>query len=266
MVSSSSGVNASSLEPPDRDNDGVLNAADNCPAAPNPAQEDEDADGVGNACDGCPAQQDPLQASSDGDAVGDVCDPGPAPHTVALFEGFDAPLGMAWRETGNPWTTAGGQAVQAQSSNAGEAPLLVRGGFNPGSTFDVEVRFTYTQFGVMVDPPTHNFGVAVGLNGSNTGWFVGVIHVETGPSQLNIYVLTNDTANMASAGSTFPGALVEGQAYTLQVHVTPSELSAQLEGTSVTHMLTTPVDGEVGVRTRRAAVTVDHLQVIRPTP
>ncbi len=36
---------------PDMDGDGVPDASDNCPAAPNAAQADSDGDGLGNACD-----------------------------------------------------------------------------------------------------------------------------------------------------------------------------------------------------------------------
>ena len=39
----------------DQDGDGLVNAADNCPKAPNPGQEDGDGDGMGDACDTCPA-------------------------------------------------------------------------------------------------------------------------------------------------------------------------------------------------------------------
>src|SRR5207237_1364879 len=38
---------------PDADGDGVCDAADNCPADPNPDQADADGDGSGDACDPC---------------------------------------------------------------------------------------------------------------------------------------------------------------------------------------------------------------------
>lgn len=75
----------------DYDNDGVLNANDNCPLSVNPDQADTDGDGVGNACDSvndldkdgdgiataidnCPLVANPDQADSDGDGIGDACD------------------------------------------------------------------------------------------------------------------------------------------------------------------------------------------------
>ena len=45
-----------SVNPDDIDNDGVLNAADNCPSTSNPQQEDDDDDDIGNVCDACPLE------------------------------------------------------------------------------------------------------------------------------------------------------------------------------------------------------------------
>ena len=59
---------------PDRDGDGLPDPSDNCPDAPNPAQENGDADGLGDACDNCPTVANQDQTDSDGDKVGDVCD------------------------------------------------------------------------------------------------------------------------------------------------------------------------------------------------
>jgi hypothetical protein len=59
---------------PDVDEDGVLNADDNCPATYNPGQEDIDGDTVGNVCDNCMNTPNRDQMDIDEDGVGDVCD------------------------------------------------------------------------------------------------------------------------------------------------------------------------------------------------
>ena len=58
----------------DADNDGVLDALDNCPNTPNPTQADLDMDGAGDACDNCPTTSNVGQADGDGDGVGDACE------------------------------------------------------------------------------------------------------------------------------------------------------------------------------------------------
>jgi streptogramin lyase len=57
----------------DFDNDGVLNATDNCPYASNSTQSDIDGDGFGDACDNCPEVSNPDQLDSDHNGVGDIC-------------------------------------------------------------------------------------------------------------------------------------------------------------------------------------------------
>jgi DNA-binding beta-propeller fold protein YncE len=71
----------------DRDEDGVLNADDNCPSVANPSQADANGNGIGDACDfdtdsdgisdaldNCPFNANANQADGDGDGYGDACD------------------------------------------------------------------------------------------------------------------------------------------------------------------------------------------------
>ena len=67
-------VNDACPSPPDKDNDGLLDGVDNCPAIANPQQEDTDKDGVGDACDNCKLLGNPDQKDTDGDGDGDTCD------------------------------------------------------------------------------------------------------------------------------------------------------------------------------------------------
>jgi hypothetical protein len=94
----------------DRDGDGVVNAADNCPDVANPDQGDEDTDTVGDACDPCPPSAD--NTDDDNDGVANDCDPHPmiAGDHIALFEGFHQGKPATWKFIGT-WTANGDDLV-----------------------------------------------------------------------------------------------------------------------------------------------------------
>jgi DNA-binding beta-propeller fold protein YncE len=58
----------------DRDEDGVLDQTDVCPAKADPGQADTDGDGVGDACDNCTLVANADQFDGDGDGYGNRCD------------------------------------------------------------------------------------------------------------------------------------------------------------------------------------------------
>jgi hypothetical protein len=115
--------------PPDADDDGVLDANDNCPAMANPNQANADGDALGDVCDACPADAandtdadgvcgnvdncsalaNPGQEDADGDGVGDACDgtcTDPGALTLVLHGSSEMTL-----ECGqSTWTDPGAEA------------------------------------------------------------------------------------------------------------------------------------------------------------
>jgi hypothetical protein len=88
---------------PDADQDGIPDADDNCPNAPNPGQADFDGDGIGDACneaidsdgdevanalDNCSDIANPGQEDADGDEAGDACE---TARTLCAKLGDDKP-------------------------------------------------------------------------------------------------------------------------------------------------------------------------------
>ncbi len=81
----------------DSDGDGRPDAADNCPAVPNPGQADADEDDIGDVCDRCPNTPNGLDANRDldGDGVAacagdcDDFDPDRAPGLAERCDGVD---------------------------------------------------------------------------------------------------------------------------------------------------------------------------------
>lgn len=66
---------------PDTDNDGILDADDNCPSKANADQLDTDGDGVGDVCDNCPTFANASQTDTNNDGVGDACEGDPGTNT-----------------------------------------------------------------------------------------------------------------------------------------------------------------------------------------
>lgn len=85
----------------DVDGDGLVGAADNCPAVANADQHDEDGDQHGDACDPCPHVAGTL-ADGDGDGIGDACDPQPqiAKQVLRFFDPFTSDRSEWMHDTG----------------------------------------------------------------------------------------------------------------------------------------------------------------------
>jgi hypothetical protein len=110
-------VDASTTE--DADDDGIVDADDNCPAVPNVDQRDWDSDDHGDVCDRCPHLGSVADPDADNDGVGDDCDPRPGTTDVReIWLGFYEPADITgWVNTGGngQWTVGGGVLDQAAS-------------------------------------------------------------------------------------------------------------------------------------------------------
>lgn len=123
----------------DSDHDGVDNAADNCPWAPNAQQYNEDGDVHGDACDECPIYANDSQADADCDHVSDPCDPRPTTpgDRIVFFEGFNNGVPSDWYQSG-PSVTAIDGAVVLEAMN-GSVTIGRVGSSEPSSTLFTKV-------------------------------------------------------------------------------------------------------------------------------
>ena len=96
----------------DTDGDGLVDAADGCPAVADPAQLDGDRDGVGDACDLCPGLASADRLDRDADGVGDPCDncPGTPNPDQADADG-DGTGDACTEDPGEPEPDADGDGV-----------------------------------------------------------------------------------------------------------------------------------------------------------
>lgn len=129
-------------DPNDRDEDGVVNGADNCPDTANTSQQDTDADGKGDACDLCPAAANPGSAS--------------CPASIYQVKNGSAPVGSAVRISNALVTgrATNGFFVQVKAGDTGYAGADFSGLFvftanagflalaTPGSRVDVDGQVT----------------------------------------------------------------------------------------------------------------------------
>ena len=156
-------------EGPDQDNDGVVDAVDNCPTDANVDQADSDSDGLGDACGDCPEV---ANAGADANENGndDACGVGPARAFVeSTFadgdEGwrlggaeYTAPLAPSWSEE-EQYVFAEGVKVAYWI-----APQEFRGDFSPAYGTALEYECAWVDGGSTTHPRIVLAGGGITLN------------------------------------------------------------------------------------------------------
>lgn len=156
------------IDPNDRDNDGVPNDEDNCPAHPNPGQEDSDSDGIGDACDACPNAPNPGGSS--------------CPATVYQVRDGSIPADTRVKVTGLLVTAIAGNGFYAQQDPASSD-------FNG---VDFSGLFVFTG-----NAPTVSMGDVVDVDGAVSDFF--------GQAQLSSPMITT-TGSATVEALTVPAA------------------------------------------------------------
>ena len=116
MIKASAATLYSIAQDDDFDNDGILNAVDNCKLVANTIQTDTDIDLIGDACDNCPTIANPGQEDSNADGIGDHCD-GDVHITRVIFP--DAVMGESFY---HEFTGFGGEPPYHWNKIAGQFP------------------------------------------------------------------------------------------------------------------------------------------------
>jgi len=258
----------------DRDGDGVLDAADNCPERANPTQHDEDADGVGDACDRCPHLGDATQPDGDRDGVGDACDPEPvtAGNAIVAFLAFESgALPAGWTgevEAGAPWSVSGDALSVAA---VGDDVSLFTMPTVDGAQVIVETAFTVDAIAPFVSGYQFRTIAVVddssGLPSADDATFIGLIqNAETlGDATLEAIVLRGGRTMTGLESTSIGAALATGERYQLRYRRSVGDRAgALLRLVPVTVSgVTPPLGGRLGVRVRGLTVRFHYILVIR---
>jgi hypothetical protein len=266
----------------DADDDGVLDATDNCVQIPNADQHDEDADTVGDVCDNCPHVDNTDQANTTepggvtGDQVGDACDPHPTTaDVIALFDPFTgngAPTG--WTTIGGSWSKAGDEVSQTTAAGAN---YLYRTGFSSTNvvlqaTIDVDSVTPGTGGGGNAFRSVGELVFFTAGGASGHGYLCLVLDDANDPGQAVMFSAEhadNGGTSSSQFSAQLGATLQAGQTYVVRTSADGTNWSCQLvRGTPVTlsDADASFTSGTVALRTNNVTASFRYAVVITPAP
>lgn len=184
----------------DRDGDGHLDNADNCPDQANADQHDEDGDHIGDVCDPCPHIAGDA-ADGDGDGVGDACDPQPtiAKQRLRFFDPFTSDL-PEWHH--DPGVARTGETLRANAFPDAYTYLAIANG-------ETRIATAGTIKAVGTGTP-HQLIITVGINSTGDVYDYGEFY-DTGGATGSISLTKRNLATYTGlANASYSGILPTG--------------------------------------------------------
>lgn len=184
----------------DRDGDGHLDSADNCPEMANADQHDEDGDHIGDVCDPCPHIAGDA-ADADGDGVGDACDPQPmlAKQRLRFFDPFTSDL-PEWHH--DPGVARLGETLRADAFPDAYTYLSIANG-------ETRIATGGTIKAVGTGTP-HQLVITVGINPTGDVYDYGELYDTGGAAGSISLTKRSGTTYTGLANQDYPGILPTG--------------------------------------------------------
>jgi hypothetical protein len=239
----------------DLDDDGVPNAADNCPSFPNPLQHDHDIDTRGDPCDLCPHIFTAVDVDGDIDGIGDECDPRAGVDSFVAFYGFyDAGEITGWGPN-TDWAVAGG--VLSRTGIAGTSS------FGPTASVHNPYVASHAVVNTIGASSSYSAGVSVAVNPSAQHFYS--CYRSRGTNMGNPYVI--DTYLGAWTGDsdysfTLASSLVSGTQLDLVDGIDSSGGHCVVNGWTYDGTKHGPTDGTVVAWTDDLTASYDYLFVV----
>lgn len=236
---------------------------------------DEDCDGIADDDDNCPNLPNQDQADGDTDKVGDLCDPNPddSTNTRLAFAPFTDAEMPEWAAFGGNWAIHDDAMFSSDTADDTEGGTFFIAKSNVSAGLVLDARIVVDDIGTAPDTAYEMALLALGTDGSHQGVSCEHDRKKNGAGEqadiVEVFLPNSGSTQTTSANS----KLAAGAQYRARLTVSDdNQVTCQWDGPdgdSATAQLQSPsvlADGLIGLMTKRTAVHVLSLDIVRLAP